>query len=57
MLKEEWNNWLRIKILKIYIFAFNKIIIEYNFNRMNNKFIIYIYIHHSRRYILLKNLD
>ena len=30
MLKEEWNNWLRIKILKIYIFAFNKIIIEYN---------------------------
>ena len=43
MLKEEWNNWLRIKILKIYIFAFNKIIIEYNSNRINNK-IKYIYI-------------
>ena len=37
MQKEEWNNWLRIKILKMKLFAFNKIIIEYNSNRMNNK--------------------
>ena len=37
MLKYEWNNWLRIKILKIELFAFNRIIVEYNSNRMNNE--------------------
>ena len=27
MLKKEWNNWLKIKTLKIELFAFNRMII------------------------------
>ena len=52
ILKKELNNWLRIKILKIELFAINRISIEYNSNRMNNK---KIYLHNKIISICINN--